>query len=116
MNPEEIAKERVKRKKKFYKKLGEHFFTIGILLVINLLTTSFMWSLIPISILILDLIRQYFKAFGFPGYDPYWEYKSYKRELDKIKNLEDPQPNKEDSLDLEELKKKQKRWNEKDLV
>ncbi|TVR81758.1 MAG: hypothetical protein EA409_06340 [Saprospirales bacterium] len=126
MNAEEIARKKVKQKKKFYKKLSGHTTAIVILVAVNwLFTPSFWWSVIPISVLVIELVVNYLKAFGFGGQSPDWEYRAYQKELKRLRKLtgeEGARSDQEssDKLDLEELKRKthekQKTWDERDLV
>ena len=127
MNPEEIALKKVKQKKKFHKKLSGHVTAIVTLVAVNwLFTPSFWWSIIPISVLVIELVVNYINVFGFGGRGPDWEYRTYQKELNRLKKLtgEDESPsqnsNTGESLDLEDLKRKtlekQKTWDEKDLV
>ncbi len=118
MNLEEIAKKRVKKKKKFHKSIGEYVTTAVILLVVNLLTSpGFMWSLIPISIFVILIGVDYFKFYGPFKKDEVWEYKEYQKELKKLKPHDSSE--KETVLDLKNLEKekeKRKSWDEGDLV
>ncbi|TVQ49586.1 MAG: hypothetical protein EA362_04170 [Saprospirales bacterium] len=118
MNPEEIAKKRVKKKKKFYKSISEYTVTTVILLVVNLLTSPrFMWSLIPISIFAVLILIDFFKLYGPLKKDEAWEYKEYQKELKKIKPEEGFNEGKPfDLKELEKEKEKRKNWDERDLV
>lgn len=126
MNAEEIAKKKVKLKKRFYNKLSGHTTAIVILVIVNwMFTPGFWWSIIPIAVLLIELIVGYFKAFGIGGQGPDWEYRAYQKELKRLRKLtgeEEPKAETEpiDQLDLDDLKKKtrekQRTWDDKDLV
>jgi len=118
MKAEDIARKRVKRKKKFFKDLGEYTLAGAILLVVNILTSkAFLWSLIPITVFVVLIIIDYFKVFGPFRKDEAWELEQYEKELRKLK---DPNSSKDETgLDLEDLKRenqKKKIWDERDLV
>ena len=123
MTPEEIAKKRVKKQKKFYDKLSGNLTAIAVVFIVNyLFTPGLWWSLIPIAVLGIDLVISYIKTFGFLNRGGDWEYRAYQKELRRLKRLKGEEEKEEDvdKLDLDQLsektREKQKDWDERDLV
>lgn len=118
MNLEELAKKRVKRKKKFYKDLGDYAMVSAILLVINLLTSRFfLWSLIPITVFVILIIQDFVKIYGNWPKDKEWEQKAYEKELRRLKTNNSSEES--EYLELPQktiVKEKPMNWDEKDLL
>lgn len=125
------AQKQVKKYKRFYKNLSSWLVMSMFLFMINIMTSSgFMWSLFPIVGWGAGVLFQALDVFGFPGLSKDWERRKLEEELQKIE-MEDrlrirylELKEKEDhnlldeheELDLEELRKIKKNWDDSELV
>lgn len=120
-DPHKIAKKRVEEKKGFYYHLITFALVNLFLFILNMLTSpGFYWFLIPLMGWGIGLIIHYFTVFGILGKGPFdekWKAKEIEKELHRMgydennKGLET-----EDELELKEFAKKQRDWDETDLV
>lgn len=127
----ERAKKEVKRKKAFYKNLINWIVFSIFFIFLNLWTSPhFFWAGFPIAGWGIGVLFQGFDVFGFPGLSKTWERKKLEEELQKIDmesrlrnrylELKEKQEHNllddEEKLDLEELRKIKRDWDESDLV
>lgn len=125
------AKKEVKKKKAFYKNLINWVLFSMFFVILNLWTSPrFFWAIFPIAGWGIGVLFHGFDVFGFPGLSKSWERKKLEEELQKIE-LENRLKNRylvlkekqehnllddEERLDLEELRKIKRDWDESDLV
>lgn len=83
-----VARQRVKRRKKFYSELLTYFGVIGMLLFINLRTSpGRLWVLFVAIPWGIALLINYMKAFGVPFFgviDEEWEQNAIEKEMEKL--------------------------------
>ncbi len=115
----EKARKRVTEKKKFYKEALSWLSVCIMLFTINILTSPrFFWCIFPIGFGSIGLIMKFFKLHGGSCLDN-WEEKEIEREVKKINRKGkriNPVDLPEDELDLEEVPRPIKTWNDKDFV
>ena len=116
----ELAKKRVERKKKFYKHLNTYLVMTIFFVLLNMFTSPGRWWFIfPVLGWGIGIALEYLNIFGLPGIQPdaEWEKKALEEELRKMNPSNEkpanPVPEKEDTLELKELKKN---YDDKDLV
>ncbi len=115
------AKQRVKRKKGFYIHLTIYMIINLIFLFISYMDgQGFQWLYICLFWAV-GLIPHYFGVFGFPGKEKVlsneWEEREIQRELDKMEHNQSPLDyEEEEGLELKELNKQSREWDDKDLV
>ena len=58
------------------------------------------------------------EVLGFPGMDKNWEERKIKEELDRMdrRDVRTEEVDEDESLDLPELRKAEKKWNDSDIV
>lgn len=114
------AKQKVKDKKDFY----WHLIVFAIFgLIFFLLNMLFrpgrIWFHIPMILWGIAVLIHYFSVFGFFGIELFskdWEKRELEKEIDKLATKK-TSPEEEDTLDLNQpLKRKEKQWDEKDIV
>lgn len=133
MNAEQFARaqKRVKKIKSFYKNLVTWAVFSVFFIVLNILGGSrFPWAIFPIGGWGISIIIQALDVFGIPGYGADWEKRILEDEMRKIE-LEDKLKQRylelstkektekleiEEQLDLEELRKIKKGWDDSELV
>ncbi len=133
MNAEQFAKaqKRVKKIKSFYKNLITWAVFSVFFIVLNIMGgSSFPWAIFPIGGWGIGVIIQALEVFGIPGYGKDWEKRILEDEMRKIE-LEDSlkqryielsarekteQLPEEEQLDLDELRKIKKGWDDSELV
>lgn len=113
----EEAKKRVRKKKGFYNHLGVYL-TINTIMffVVFLNSGTFAW-LFPASFWGIGLAINYLSVFGLPGKGAGgvdWEAKEIRKEVEKMGGTIDDLPAEE--LDLREIQKQKRGWDESDLV
>jgi len=121
MNEDKIykkAKKRVKAKKAFYDHLMVYLITnIVMFLVVFLNGGGFAW-LIPAGFWGISLVIQYLEVFGFPGNGKIgskeWETRQIQKEMEKLGGTSEDIP--DDALELKELERSRKSWDDSDLV
>lgn len=118
------AKKQVKKKKGFYGHLAS-FLAVGFFfLTMNLLTspheTWWPFPLLPWSI---GLIMHYLSVFGFPftgALSEEWEIRETSKEMRRLSGDTDEEQSSNidetDYLDLKEIEKQKRNWNDGDLV
>lgn len=115
------AKKIVKQKKGFYSHLSIYMIVNLVFLIISYMDgQGFQWLYICLFWAI-GLIPHYFSVFGFPGKQKIgskeWEEQEIQKELDKMEgNPYATDSEGEDDLELRELKKLPREWDDKDLV
>ena len=112
------AKKRVKRKKGFYQHLAVYLVINTLFFCIVLFNGGgFNW-LYPASFWGIGLAIHYFGVFGLPGSERVggtdWETKELRKELEKMGGSFEDLP--EEELELKELKRQKKGWDDSDLV
>lgn len=133
MNAEHFARaqKRVKKIKSFYKNLVTWAVFSIFFIVLNILEGSrFPWAIFPIGGWGISIIVQALDVFGIPGYGADWEKRILEDEMRKIE-LEDKLKQRylelstkektekledDEQLDLEELRKIKKGWDDSELV
>jgi len=130
-NVYERARKEVKKQKSFYKNLANWVVFSLFLTFINLFTSSgFFWAAFPIIGWGIGVLLQGLGVFGFPGFSSDWEHKKMEEVLhqlemeNKLKERYLSLKEKEkttpldtiERLDLDELKKIKKGWDDSDLV
>ncbi|MFT6320228.1 MAG: hypothetical protein ACJAT4_001151 [Granulosicoccus sp.] len=113
------AQQRVKQKKGFYIHLLIYMIVNLVFLFISYMDgQGFQWLYICLFWAI-GLIPHYFGVFGFPGKQKLgskeWEEREIQKELDKMEDNQYPLGS-EDDLELRELNKLPREWDDKDLV
>ncbi|MCB0580226.1 MAG: 2TM domain-containing protein [Phaeodactylibacter sp.] len=129
------AKERVEKKKGFYKHLSGYVAVSFFFLAMNL-ATSFgeggdgsLWFFYPMMPWGIGLLIHYFTVFGLPGskaLSEKWEEEEMAKEMARLRRmrqgrLEGPAAEPEEGLDLKELEKEKEKeyrpnWEDEDLV
>ncbi len=112
------ARERVKKKKGFYGHLASYLITNLVFLILSYMDgEGFQWLYICLFWGI-GLALHYLGVFGFPGkkkvFSKEWEENEIQKELDKMENNQFPEM--EDDLELRELEKQNRKWDDQDLV
>lgn len=117
------ARKRVKRKKEFYEHLATYVAISIFLVVLNMVTSPgrwwFQWPVLGWGMAVLF---NYLDVFGVPGVGPMdkdWEKKAVEEELKRMDGeAHNPRKNRPDMdiLELPELEKRKKDWDESDLV
>lgn len=111
------AKRRVKRKKGFYRHLAVYSVINTVFFFIVFIdNNSFDW-LYPMSFWGIGLAIHYLSVFGLPGSGlggNDWEAKEIQKEMQKLGGNYDELP--EEELDLREIEKRKKGWDDSDLV
>ncbi len=83
-----VAKQRVKRRKKFYSNLITYMGVIGLLFFINMRTAPGRWWFLFVAVPWgIALLIDYIKAFGIPfigAIDEEWEHKAIQREMERL--------------------------------
>ena len=120
-DPHEIARKRVEERKGFYYHIAVFPFVNAFLIGLNFLTSpEFLWFWIPLMAWTVGLVIHYLVVFGFPGKGPLneeWKAKEIEKELQRMghdENQLDLDSNEE--LELKEIAKQPKNWDESDLV
>jgi hypothetical protein len=122
----ENARKKIKAQKEFYKHLTIYVVMSVFFFLLNA-STSFghWWFQWPVLGWGMGVVFHYFDVFGFPGAGDIpqeWEEGTGRRKRDRmdrgeIKRIPQPgQRDDEDSLELRELEKKEKKWNDDELV
>lgn len=113
----EEAKKRVKRKKAFYRHLSAYAVVNTVMFfVVFINENSFGW-LVPMSFWGIGLAIQYFSVFGLPGGGlggSDWEARELNKEIKKLSGNYNELPREE--LELREIEKQKRGWDESDLV
>jgi 2TM domain-containing protein len=111
------AKRRVKRKKAFYRHLAVYSVINTVMFFIVLLNEhTFDW-LVPMSFWGIGLAIHYFSVFGLPGTGlggSDWEAKEINKEMSKLSGSYEDLPKEE--LELREIEKEKRGWDDSDLV
>jgi len=125
------AKSEVKKQKSFYKNLINWAVFSLFLTFINLFTSSgFFWAAFPIIGWGIGVLFQGLSVFGVPGFSSDWEHKKMEEVLHKLEmesrlkeryhTLKEKEKTEtldsDERLDLEELKKIKKGWDDSELV
>ena len=119
------AKKRVQEKKDFYGHLISYVSVISFLAMVNILTSpDFFWFLFPAGGWGIGLAIHYFSVFGiFDVGNKDWEDKQLEKEIKRLQKKGYTFDEEEDILDLEdepmelkELRKERRDWNDKDFV
>ncbi|MCO6487975.1 MAG: 2TM domain-containing protein [Phaeodactylibacter sp.] len=138
MDEQEIykrAKERVEKKKGFYKHLSAYVAVSFFFLAMNLVTSfgdggdGSLWFFYPMMPWGIGLLIHYFTVFGLPGstaLSEKWEEEEMAKEMARLRRmrqgrLEAPASKPEEELDLKELEKEKEKeyrpnWEDEDLV
>ena len=111
------AQRRVKKKKNFFKDLtGFISFSIFIFVVNIWFSPGFLWCLFPIGFYALSILITYIDLVRDRFVDD-WEEKELEREYRKLlERKENSTLYHEDELDLESIKQRIQKWNDRDLV
>jgi hypothetical protein len=125
-DPVRLAERRIKKIKDFYAHLWSFILSNAFLLALNLLTSpGFLWALIPLLGWTVGLAFHAFDVFGYPGMGKDWEERMMEREIRRYQDragrlgLPEPEPEKEEQLDLPPLEKKKQAdtlYKDEDLV
>jgi two-component system LytT family sensor kinase len=127
----EKAKKAVKKKKDFLQNLVYWALFSVFFIFLNMRTSpGFFWAIFPIAGWGLGVLIQGFEVYGFPGFGKKWEAKKLEEELQRIQaenrlkdryltlkeKEENDLLNESERLDLKELDKMRKQWDEDELV
>ena len=110
----DIARKRVKKKMEFRSHLVSYVVIMAFLLVINMLTSNYMWVVWPALGWGLGLLFHGLEAYDIIG-DKDKEAELIERELDKMEMKESRQQYEDDHLELRDIRK-EPRYNEDDFV
>lgn len=126
------ARKRVERQKKFYRNLSSWLGFSLFFFVLNMVTSpGRMWFIYPVAAWGLGVFLQWVRVFGFPGMSRDWETRKMEEEIQKMEmeerlrnryiELSDKKTSGElldgqEKLDLEELKKMKRTWDDSELV
>ncbi len=112
------AKKRVKKKKLFYRHLGVYLTINTIMFFIVFLNSGTFGWLIPASFWGIGLAINYLSVFGLPGSKGIggvdWEAKEIRKEVEKMGGGLSDLPREE--LELREIQKQKRGWDDSDLV
>ena len=116
----DIARKRVKKKLEFRSHLVSYLVIMGFLLVLNILTTSYLWVIWPALGWGLGLAFHGFEAYGIIA-DKDKEEEMIEKELDRMDRKElsagEQESLEDDQLELRDIRKeKAPRYNEDDFV
>jgi len=114
----EKARKLVKEKKSIYKEAVSWASVCIMLLLINIITSpGFFWCIFPIGFGSFGLAIKFLKLKSRTYFDD-WEEKEIEIELDRIQRRKKLRPVDlpEDNLDLEEIPRKVKKWDDRDFV
>jgi hypothetical protein len=126
----EKAQKKVRKIKKFYNDLAVWLAFSIFFVILNALTSNYPWSLFPIIGWGIGILVQAIEVFGVPGLSKDWERRKMEEELQKLEmedklrsrylELKQKEDNnildESEELDLEELRKIKKTWEDSDLV
>ena len=120
-DPYKAASKRVKAKKGFFTHLAVFVILNIFLFFLNMLTSPhYPWFLFPMLSWGVAVAIQYVVTFGIPGigtFDEKWEAQEIEKELLRMKEYsENTEPETEEELELKEVKKVRKDWDDSDLV
>lgn len=120
-NPYKSAGKKVKARKDFYIHLAVFFIINIFLFAVNMLTSPwYFWFLFPLMAWGVAIAIHYVVTFGIPGVgslDEKWEAEEIEKELRRMRqHAKDFEPEKEDELQLKEVRKARKDWDDSDLV
>lgn len=117
------AQKQVQKKREFYQHFGTYLLMGVFFLILNMVTSPgrfwFQWPLLGWGI---GLAFHYIDVFGLPGIGEMsteWEERAIQEELEKMKNNPKYQSKTggvEERLELKELEKKKKTWDDSELV
>jgi hypothetical protein len=86
---EDIARQRVLKKKEFHDKLNRQISSIAILFILGVFVTKWCW--VALAFVIIDLAKRYREAYGTP-WQPGWEEAEYQRELEQLERAKNNAP------------------------
>ena len=117
----ERARKKVVKMKRFYKHLSTWMITSVFLMLLFFFLRLPPWiTLVVVGGWGLGLAGEALEVFGFPGMDKDWEERKIREELRKMEREDDEfvdEPDAEGApLDLPELRREEKKWNDSDLV
>ncbi|NNF36963.1 MAG: 2TM domain-containing protein [Saprospiraceae bacterium] len=122
----EKAQKKVKDKKNFYTHLTSYIITIGFLFAINILTSpGYLWVIWPALGWGVGLAFDAVSVFGiFGSTDEEWEEKELEKEIARLKRKNRSLPETQDDelildhdeLELKELSKEKRDWDDRDFV
>ena len=116
------AKERVEKKKEFYKHFSTYVVVSIFLIALNMMTAPWVWWFKwPVLGWGIGILFHYFDAFGFPGMGDMssdWEERQVREEMRKLQERNGMYEEDDyDTLELPELEKRQKKnYNDDELV
>ena len=114
-----IAQRKVARTKKFYKHLSAWMFTSIFLMILFFILRMPPWiTLVVVAGWGIGVATEAVEVFGFPGMGENWEERKIREELDRMNRHDEHHdvPIDEQTLDLPELRKAEKKWNDSDIV
>ncbi len=118
-DPYKRAKKKVAERKDFYGHLAAYVIINCFLIAINLLTSpGKLWFIWPMFGWGIGLAFHAFNVFGLPGagrLDEEWEARELEKELRQM-GEHDADADPDDELELKEIKKERKDWDESDFV
>ncbi len=118
------AQRRVAKMKKFYKHLSSWMITSIFLMVLFFVLRMPPWiTLVVVAGWGVGIAAEAIDVFGFPGMGRDWEERKIEEELSKMNHSDHSQEQRrerqstdQDTLDLPELRKVEKNWEDSDLV
>lgn len=110
------ALKKVEAKKKFYRHLGSFIAVGAFFLLMNAVTfDGDIWFFYPLLGWSIGLGIHYFSVFGLPGLKEDWEEQELQREIRRLERSSNPKKD-EDTLELKELRKQSRDWEDDELV
>lgn len=113
------AQEKVAKIKKFYRHLASWMITSIFLMILFFVLRMPPWiTLVVVAGWGIGVASEAVEVLGFPGMDKNWEERKIKEELDRMdrRDVRTEEVDEDETLDLPELRKAEKKWNDSDIV